>query len=131
MNFSPYQYLRYEPSHMHVRQAVFVIWIEDRKPLAASGGSMARYGGDFKSGVWILWYRAMFVPNCKTVAFIVTEEMRAESIVARKIRIKTRNWICQWQMQRFRFQIQPGTLIHLNLIEKTFPMMYYTWQSDQ
>ena len=26
------------------------------------------------------------MPSCKTVAFIVTEEMRAESIVARKIR---------------------------------------------
>ena len=33
---------------MHVRQAVFVIWIEDRKPLAASGGSMARYRGEQK-----------------------------------------------------------------------------------
>ena len=33
---------------MHVRQAVFVKWIENRKPLAASGGSMARYRGKQK-----------------------------------------------------------------------------------
>ena len=60
------------------------IWIEDRKPLAASGGSMARYWGKPKMALHIVWYRAMFVPSCRTVAFIVTEEMRAERNCCKK-----------------------------------------------
>ena len=43
MNFSTHQYLRYELLHLFVREVVFEIRIEKRKPLVASGGRMALY----------------------------------------------------------------------------------------